>query len=91
MVHSAQDSDKRARTIAAGGESGRKSEAAAAAAAAEAKSKGGKKKSGTRSEYTQSTKVFAKLQDAAEAAASGKLLPAKKRVELKGTMTGLKL
>ena len=58
--------------MAKGIEPGRKSEAAAAAAAAEAKSKGGKKKSGTRSEYTQSTKVFAKLQDAAEAAAAGR-------------------
>lgn len=86
-----QDSDKRTKILSAGGESGRKSEAAAAAAAAEAKSKGGKKKSGTRSEYTQSTKVFAKLQDAADAAAAGKLLPAKKRVELKGTPSGLKL
>ena len=92
FIGRAQDSDKRARSVAAGGEAplaGRKS--AAASDAADAKVKGSKKgKGGARSEYTQSAKVFAKLQDAADAAAAGKV-PTKKRLELKGTPAGLKL
>ena len=50
-----------------------------------------KGRSKARSEYTQSAKVFGKLQDAAEAAAAGVTLPAKKRIELKGAPSGLKL
>ena len=58
---------------------------------AQAKQQRRKGRSKSRSEFTQSAKVFGKLQDAADAAAAGVTLPAKKRVELKGAPSGLKL
>jgi hypothetical protein len=61
------------------------------ACVAQGKQRRRKVKSKGRSEYTQSAKVFGRLQDAADAAAAGGSLPAKKRVELKGAPAGLKL